>query len=257
MPPDLDPSLTTRQRYIAHASVEPCASCHRLMDPIGFGLEGFDGIGGARSGNTDTHGSIVEAGSTTLEFADTDELLLALADSDEALDCFAREWFRFAYGLVETRSLECMLRDVQSSFRASGGKIEDLIIALVVAPHFRSRVLESSEPGQGTQDGGMSMPDGSVGMDGSTPPPSSIEVTLTVTDRWGAGYCASVAVRNTGTASETWAAPITLESGYRLSSHWSSVNLGTTGSVVTFGGVAWNATLPALGDTNFGFCTER
>jgi hypothetical protein len=28
-----------------HRSVEPCASCHKIMDPIGFSLENFNGIG--------------------------------------------------------------------------------------------------------------------------------------------------------------------------------------------------------------------
>jgi hypothetical protein len=28
-----------------HRSVEPCKSCHKIMDPIGFSLENFDLIG--------------------------------------------------------------------------------------------------------------------------------------------------------------------------------------------------------------------
>ena len=32
-----------------HRSVEPCASCHKIMDPIGFSLENFNGIGMWRS----------------------------------------------------------------------------------------------------------------------------------------------------------------------------------------------------------------
>lgn len=28
-----------------HRSVEPCASCHKIMDPIGFSLENFDAVG--------------------------------------------------------------------------------------------------------------------------------------------------------------------------------------------------------------------
>ena len=37
--------LSVRQRIEEHRSVEPCASCHKLMDPIGFALEKFDGVG--------------------------------------------------------------------------------------------------------------------------------------------------------------------------------------------------------------------
>jgi hypothetical protein len=28
-----------------HRTVEPCASCHKIMDPIGFSLENFDAVG--------------------------------------------------------------------------------------------------------------------------------------------------------------------------------------------------------------------
>lgn len=36
---------TLRQRLELHRAQESCASCHRKMDPIGFALENFDGIG--------------------------------------------------------------------------------------------------------------------------------------------------------------------------------------------------------------------
>jgi hypothetical protein len=34
-----------RQRLELHRKVEPCASCHKIMDPIGFALENFDMVG--------------------------------------------------------------------------------------------------------------------------------------------------------------------------------------------------------------------
>lgn len=37
--------LTFRQRLEEHRSKPQCASCHRRMDPLGFGLENFDAIG--------------------------------------------------------------------------------------------------------------------------------------------------------------------------------------------------------------------
>jgi Protein of unknown function (DUF1588)/Protein of unknown function (DUF1585)/Protein of unknown function (DUF1592) len=36
---------TMRQQMEMHRKVEPCASCHRIMDPIGFSMENFDAIG--------------------------------------------------------------------------------------------------------------------------------------------------------------------------------------------------------------------
>ena len=34
--------MTLREQMTMHRSMEPCASCHKLMDPIGFALENFD-----------------------------------------------------------------------------------------------------------------------------------------------------------------------------------------------------------------------
>jgi hypothetical protein len=36
---------TLRQQMEQHRKVEPCATCHKIMDPIGFSLENYDAIG--------------------------------------------------------------------------------------------------------------------------------------------------------------------------------------------------------------------
>ncbi len=51
---------TMRQQMEMHRKVEPCASCHKIMDPIGFSLENFDAIGQWRS--TDDGSPINAAG---------------------------------------------------------------------------------------------------------------------------------------------------------------------------------------------------
>jgi hypothetical protein len=38
-------TLTLRQRTELHRTDPTCANCHRILDPIGFGLENFDAIG--------------------------------------------------------------------------------------------------------------------------------------------------------------------------------------------------------------------
>ena len=40
-----DTILTTHERLQAHQEAPQCASCHRKIDPIGFGLENFDAVG--------------------------------------------------------------------------------------------------------------------------------------------------------------------------------------------------------------------
>ena len=43
--------LTLRQRTELHQSDPTCANCHKILDPIGFGLENFDAIGRWRQKN--------------------------------------------------------------------------------------------------------------------------------------------------------------------------------------------------------------
>jgi hypothetical protein len=73
-PPGIDTNLekdaeqvkitSLRQRLELHRKVEPCASCHKIMDPIGFALENFDMVGTWRQvdGKTaiDSSGQLVD-----------------------------------------------------------------------------------------------------------------------------------------------------------------------------------------------------
>jgi hypothetical protein len=50
MPPkEGEAPKTLRQQMEAHRASPVCASCHRVMDPIGFALENFDPVGAWRS----------------------------------------------------------------------------------------------------------------------------------------------------------------------------------------------------------------
>ena len=54
-------NFTLRQRTELHRTNAVCANCHRILDPIGFGLENFDAIGRWRD-QDDTGGAIDAAG---------------------------------------------------------------------------------------------------------------------------------------------------------------------------------------------------
>ena len=45
--------LTLRQRTELHQSEATCRNCHKILDPIGFGLENFDSIGRWRDTNNE------------------------------------------------------------------------------------------------------------------------------------------------------------------------------------------------------------
>jgi hypothetical protein len=52
-------NLTLRQRTELHRTDSACANCHKILDPIGFGLENFDAIGRWR--DRDDSGAPIDA----------------------------------------------------------------------------------------------------------------------------------------------------------------------------------------------------
>src|SRR5579883_15516 len=59
--------LTMRERMEQHRSNPYCASCHQIMDPIGFALENFDAVGAWRTREGGTHGPPIDASGQMLD----------------------------------------------------------------------------------------------------------------------------------------------------------------------------------------------
>ncbi|HEY7391394.1 MAG TPA: DUF1592 domain-containing protein [Bryobacteraceae bacterium] len=55
---------TMREQMEMHRKVEPCASCHKIMDPIGLSLENFDAVGHWR---TEDEGSPIDAAGSLVD----------------------------------------------------------------------------------------------------------------------------------------------------------------------------------------------
>ena len=55
---------SVRARLAAHRASPQCASCHRVMDPLGFALENFDAVGAWR---TEDQGSRIDASDTLVD----------------------------------------------------------------------------------------------------------------------------------------------------------------------------------------------
>lgn len=96
--------LTTRERLAAHQEDAQCASCHRKIDPIGFGLENFDAVGQWRTRDTylvmDETGKPVKGASITwqIEVNGTLHKGPAFQDFFELRDHIAAESDAFAKG---------------------------------------------------------------------------------------------------------------------------------------------------------------
>lgn len=143
-PPGLDPTLTTRERFAQHTADPACSGCHTLIDGIGFGLEGFDGIGGRRLTENgrpvDLSGDVVGLdGVASNPFNDVQELSSLLADSEGAQQCLPLQYFRFARGVDDDEYDACAIHNLQLTFADSGLSIQEMLVAIVGQPSFDSR----------------------------------------------------------------------------------------------------------------------
>ena len=104
----------------AHTTNPTCATCHSLIDPIGFGFEKFDAVGARRekltilfrgtgqfakvtktvSVDLDTTGKV--AGIPDSNFSSPKELGVILAKSPVCQECVVKQYFRYVAGRLET-----------------------------------------------------------------------------------------------------------------------------------------------------------
>ncbi|MEJ7754560.1 MAG: DUF1592 domain-containing protein [Candidatus Limnocylindrales bacterium] len=150
VPPDIDPQATTREQFDAHASNPTCASCHVLMDPIGFGFEHYDGIGAWRDQDhglpVDAHGELTGTVDVDGPFDGVPELAQKLAQSAEVRQCVATQWFRWGHGRKESEADACSLQEIGEAFAAASYDIRELIVALTQTEAFRYRRAVKGEP---------------------------------------------------------------------------------------------------------------
>jgi hypothetical protein len=140
--PDLSPDLTTRERLSQHSTDPACHSCHRLMDPIGFGFEKYDGAGLYRT--VESGKPIDDSG----DIQDTDvdgpfngpvELGQKLGKSLFVQKCVVTSWFHYAYARLEANEDQCTLQILSQRFHDSGFRFQDLLVALTETDAFRYR----------------------------------------------------------------------------------------------------------------------
>lgn len=129
-------NVTMRERLEAHMSEPSCRGCHEMMDPIGFGLENYDGIGRFR---TEDNGLPIDA-SATLDgeaFDGAASLGALVAQSPDAPHCLVRNLYRHATGHVEVAGEEGALLAIEEAFAESGYRMQDLLVEIVASPAFR------------------------------------------------------------------------------------------------------------------------
>jgi hypothetical protein len=165
-PPEFEVDMTTRQRYEEKTKNEPCHSCHAKMNPIGFILERFDALGRYRTQErildalTGEQLALLDIDSNAVpELAEGDmtsmsepaELMDRVADTGLVESCFAKNYFRFTYGRLETKDDDSPIAWVRAALAKAGdgsdgpGSLRAALRAIALEPSFRERVVGSSD----------------------------------------------------------------------------------------------------------------
>ena len=132
--------LTMRERMAAHRSVQPCAGCHSLMDPVGFSLENYDAVGRWRTSEEDTPIDASGGLPDGVQFAGVSGLRHALLSRPELFVTTLTEKL-LTYGLG--RGLEsydaAAVRKIVRDARNSDYRFSSIVLGIVNSTPFEMR----------------------------------------------------------------------------------------------------------------------
>jgi cytochrome c553 len=133
-------SASLRDQLEEHRTNPTCASCHRRMDPLGFGLENFDAIGAWRDKDgafeIDASGSLPD-GRT---FSGPDELMEILkGDRDEFARAITAKLLTYALGRGLERYDTRTVKEIASRLPAHEYRFSGLVLEIVSSLPFQSR----------------------------------------------------------------------------------------------------------------------
>jgi uncharacterized protein DUF1592/uncharacterized protein DUF1588/uncharacterized protein DUF1587/uncharacterized protein DUF1585/uncharacterized protein DUF1595 len=134
--------LTMRERMEQHRANPTCAVCHRMMDPLGFALENFDGLGGWRvstgpgAGPIDSSGALPD-GTKFNGPAGLREVLLK--KQDMFVENFTERLLTYALGRGLEEYDNAALRKIAREAAADNQKWSAIILGIVKSTPFRMR----------------------------------------------------------------------------------------------------------------------
>jgi hypothetical protein len=133
-------TLGIRERLAAHRSNPTCASCHALMDPLGFALESFDAVGVWRT--IDDTGGAIDASGTLPDgtaFANAAELRDALLRSDLFLTTLTEKLMTYGLGRGVEAYDQPAVRKIVRDAAASDYRFSALVLGIARSPPFQMR----------------------------------------------------------------------------------------------------------------------
>ena len=137
---------TLRQRMEQHRTDPACASCHRRMDPLGFGLENFDTIGGWR---TTDGGQLIDSSGYLpgdRPFHGPGELKAALLTRRDAfVRCLTEKMLTYALGRGLDRADRRSVDQIVTRLARNEYRFSALILAVVESdPFLKTEVQRGS-----------------------------------------------------------------------------------------------------------------
>jgi hypothetical protein len=130
-----------RQRFEQHRADPMCASCHALMDPIGFGFENFDGVGAWREQDggfpVDPAGQLASGE----KFQGPDDLkrLLLTARREDYLRCLAHKLLTYALGRGLEYYDQCAVDGIVTRLKRGDFRFSALVLGVVDSAPFQMR----------------------------------------------------------------------------------------------------------------------
>jgi hypothetical protein len=143
-----DQVLTTRQRLLAHQEEAQCASCHRKIDPIGFGLENWGAAGKWRTEDSDGSGRQkktwkIDASGAFHKgpaFGDYHQLRDLIAEREEDFARgFTEHVIEYALGRPFGFTDEELANEIIGSAKSKTFSVSEFIHALVQSDAFRTK----------------------------------------------------------------------------------------------------------------------
>ena len=140
-------SGTLRQRLERHRTDPACANCHRRMDPLGFGLENFDAIGGWRT--KEENQPIDPSGEFPggLNFHGPAELKTALlVRRDAFVRCLVEKMLTYALGRGLDRADRRAVDKIVNNLARHDYRFSALIFAVIESePFLNPRVVQRQQ----------------------------------------------------------------------------------------------------------------
>ena len=136
--------LTLREQMTLHRVSEPCATCHKLMDPIGFALENFDADGGWRTDQGDEAGTpfdtVVELYDGTMVTGPAELRQFLLGYTPQYVRTITRNLMTYALGRgVEYFDMP-VIRSIVRDAEQDGYRFSSIIRGIIESPQFLMRV---------------------------------------------------------------------------------------------------------------------